>query len=89
LGTVIWPLEDISVTCCDGHRIRLAHNNSSTVTGGDWMRRPVTWHTTLAMAAGRPTILSDGLIVRLLRESRECLGGAFPIPARRGIFTIS
>jgi hypothetical protein len=44
LGTVIWPLEDISVTCCDGHRIRLAHSNSSTVTGGDWMRRPVMWH---------------------------------------------
>ena len=44
LGTVIWLLEDILVTCNDGHRIRLAHNNCSTVIGSDRMRGPVAWH---------------------------------------------
>ena len=89
LGTVIWPVRGIPVTCCDGRRIRLAHNNCSTVIGSDRMRRPVAWYTALAMAAGRPPILFDGLIVHLLRESRKGRGGAFPIPARRSIFTIS
>src|SRR5439155_19154567 len=41
LGTVIWPVRGIPVTCCDGRRIRLAHNNCSTVIGSDRMRRPV------------------------------------------------
>jgi hypothetical protein len=89
LGTVIWPLGGIPVTCCDGHRIRLAHNNCSTVIGSDRMHRPVAWYTALAMAAGGSAILFDGLIVHLLRESRKGRGGAFPIPARQSIFTIS
>jgi hypothetical protein len=41
LGTVVWPLGDIFVTCHDGHRIRLAHNKCSTVIGSDRMHRPV------------------------------------------------
>jgi hypothetical protein len=86
---MIWPFGGIFVTCHDGHRIRLAHNNCSTVIGSDRMRRPVAWYTALATAAGRPTILFDGLIVHLLRESRKGRGGAFPIPARQSIFTVS
>jgi len=39
----------------DGHCVRLAYNNCSTVIGNDLMRRPVAWYTALAMAADTPT----------------------------------
>jgi hypothetical protein len=41
-GAVAWfPLGDQLVAGHDGHRVRLAYNNCSTVIGNDLMRRPV------------------------------------------------
>jgi hypothetical protein len=44
LRTVVWPVRIKPMTCHDGHRIRLAHNNCPTLIGTDRMRRPVAWH---------------------------------------------
>jgi hypothetical protein len=73
LGTVIWPLGDIFVTCHDGRRIRLAHNNCSTVIGNAWMRRPGAWYTALAMAAGRPGIQGQDAVLQVDQDQRGTL----------------